>query len=208
MKKQLVVSALIGAMLGLSGGVMAQSSSEEGNWLVRARVLSLMTSQLNTAALPTVPTDSLKVSDKVLPEIDISYFFTKNIAAELVLALPQKHEVKVSGSSLGHFTQLPPTLTAQYHFNVTPQVKPYVGAGMTYLRAWNNELADGMKVRQDNFGVAMQAGVDFKLDKNWSINLDVKKIYMNVDVNSSAGQRVTTIHLDPLLVSAGVGYRF
>ena len=34
----------------------------------------------------------LAVSDKAIPELDISYYFTKNIAAELILALGTRHK--------------------------------------------------------------------------------------------------------------------
>lgn len=209
MKKKLIVSALMTALLGTSALAMAQQKSEEGNWLVRARAVGLYTEQKNDA-FSGGNQDALKVSNSFLPELDISYFFTKNIAAELILALPQKHEVKLNGSSLGHFQQLPPTLTLQYHFDVTPQIKPYVGAGVTYLRTWGSDLdKNGLTVRANNVGAALQVGVDYKLDKNWSLNADIKKIFLDVDVNGADGQtRVTTIHLNPLVAGVGVGYRF
>lgn len=210
MKEKLIVSALMTVLLGASGLAMAQQKSEEGNWLVRGRIVSLTTQQKNDAWGAGGNQDTLKVSNNVLPEFDISYFFTKNIAAELILALPQKHEVKMNGSSLGHFQQLPPTLTLQYHFDVTPQIKPYVGAGISYLRTWGSDLdKNGLSVRANNVGAALQLGVDYKLDKNWSINADVKKIFIDVDVNGADGRtRVTTIHLNPLVAGVGVGYRF
>jgi hypothetical protein len=37
----------------------------------------------------TGASDRIGVSNKTIPEVDISYFFTKNIAAELVLTYPQ-----------------------------------------------------------------------------------------------------------------------
>lgn len=212
MKKKLIVSALMTALLGTSALAIAQQKSEEGNWLVRGRIVSLTTEQKNDAWGAGGNQDTLKVSNSTLPEFDISYFFTKNIAAELILALPQKHEVKMNGTSLGHFQQLPPTLTLQYHFDVTPQIKPYVGAGMTYLRTWGSDLdKNNLGVRANNFGTALQVGVDFKLNKNWYLNADVKKIFIDVDVNdvtAPASPRLTTIHLNPLVAGVGVGYRF
>jgi outer membrane protein len=212
MKKKLIVSALMTALLGTSALAMAQQKSEEGNWLVRGRIVSLTTQQKNDDWGTGGNQDTLKVSNNVLPEFDISYFFTKNIAAELILALPQKHEVKMNGSSLGHFQQLPPTLTLQYHFDVTPQIKPYVGAGVTYLRTWGSDLdKNNLGVRANNFGTALQVGVDYKINKNWYLNADVKKIFIDVDVNditAPTSPRLTSIHLNPLVAGVGVGYRF
>ena len=58
----------------------------------------------------------MHVSSKTIPEIDISYFFTPNIAAELILTYPQKHDVTLDGNNIGTFKHLPPTLSLQYHF--------------------------------------------------------------------------------------------
>jgi outer membrane protein len=58
-----------------------------------------------------------------------------------------------------------------------------------------------------SFGGALQAGVDFKIDKNWSINLDLKKVWISSDVYVE-GTKVSNAQLNPLLVGVGVGYRF
>ncbi|MDE2353722.1 MAG: hypothetical protein KGL17_01750, partial [Betaproteobacteria bacterium] len=46
-------------------------------WLVRVRLLDVATDRSNSAG-GGVASDTLKVSDKVQPEVDVSYFFTKN----------------------------------------------------------------------------------------------------------------------------------
>ena len=56
-------------------------------------------------------------------------------------------------------------------------------------------------------GFALQAGVDYKLDRNWSLNFDVKKVQIRSDVMIS-GAKVSTVKVDPWLVGFGVGYRF
>ena len=56
-------------------------------------------------------------------------------------------------------------------------------------------------------GPALQIGFDYALDKNWSINFDVKKVYIKTDVRSF-GTKVGTFKVDPLLVGVGLGYRF
>ncbi|MBN8930529.1 MAG: OmpW family protein, partial [Rhizobium pusense] len=40
---------------------------------------------------------------------------------------------------------LPPTLTAQYHFNPKGAVRPYVGAGINYTIFWNEKASDGLQ---------------------------------------------------------------
>jgi outer membrane protein len=56
-------------------------------------------------------------------------------------------------------------------------------------------------------GFAFQAGVDYKLDKNWSLNLDIKKVQIRSDVMIS-GAKASAVKVDPLLVGIGAGYRF
>ena len=64
-----------------------------------------------------------------------------------------------------------------------------------------------MSLENNSVGLALQAGVDFKLDKNWSLNLDIKKFQLRSDVTLN-GTKISNVQVDPLLVGVGVGYRF
>lgn len=203
MKKSALVIAL--AVLGcLSGQAMAQQNP----WLVRARAVHINPADKSDPVGGIGAADTIHVSEKTIPEVDISYFFTPNWAAELVLTYPQKHDVTLSGSNIGSFKHLPPTLTVQYHFTPAAPVSPYVGAGVNYTRISSVDLLSGAgQLDNSSVGLALQAGVDFKLDKNWSLNLDVKKVQIRSDV-SVFGTQVSTLKIDPWLVGVGVGYRF
>ena len=84
-------------------------------------------------------------------------------------------------------------------------------AGVNYTRINKVNLDAGalnpVTLDSHSFGAALQAGVDMPLDKNWSINLDVKKIYLQTDVYAN-GVNAGTLKLDPVAVGVGVGYRF
>jgi outer membrane protein len=56
-------------------------------------------------------------------------------------------------------------------------------------------------------GLALQAGGDYAIDRNWSLNLDVKRIRIRSDVTVS-GAVVSAVKVDPTLVAFGLGYRF
>jgi outer membrane protein len=58
-----------------------------------------------------------------------------------------------------------------------------------------------------SWGAALQVGVDVPVTKQVSVNLDVKKVYIQTDVYAN-GAKAGTLKLDPLLVAVGVGYRF
>ncbi|NEX63174.1 OmpW/AlkL family protein [Noviherbaspirillum galbum] len=199
----ILVLATLGA---LAGEAMAQ---QQGPWLVRARVVNIDPANKSDAGGPlALPANAITVSSKAIPEVDISYFLTPNIAAELILTYPQEHDVYLSGSKIGTFKHLPPTLTVQYHFAPAAQFSPYVGAGVNYTNISKvNLLNGGATLDNHSFGLALQAGVDFKLDKNWLLNLDVKKVQIRSDVYSG-GATISRVKVDPLLVGLGVGYRF
>ena len=202
------VAALVCAVLagsGASGTVLAEELSP---WLVRVRLLDVVTERSNTAG-GGVGADTLKVSDQVQPEVDVTYFFTKNIAAELVATYPVSHRVNLSGTDIGGLKELPPTLNLQYHFDPMGSLVPYLGAGVTYMRTWDSRAAAGaLTTSQSNWGGDLQMGMDYVMDSHWSFNVDIKKVWISADVQTVGGATVLTANVNPLLAGVGVGYRF
>lgn len=198
MKKTLLAAAALCALT--SGSAMAQT---EGPWLVRARAVHLDSANKDNTGL------GLSINNKTLAEIDISYFFTPNIAAELVLTVPQKQDVTSSVAGyLGTLKHLPPSLLLQYHFTQFGGFKPYIGAGINYTRFSSVSLLNGAAdVQRNSFGGALQVGFDIPLNKQWSLNFDVKKLYLNADVYVG-GVNQGNFKVDPVLVGVGLGYRF
>jgi outer membrane protein len=189
-------------------GALSLNAMAETPWLVRARAVHIDPADKSDPVAGTGAADRLSVSSKTIPEVDISYFFTPNIAAELVLTYPQKHDVHLDGQSIGTFRHLPPTLLAQYHFMPGAQFDPYVGAGVNWTTFSKNKLLGGAaSLEHDSMGLAVQAGVDVKLSGNWSLNFDVKKIRLRSDV-LIGGAKASAVRVDPLLVGVGIGYRF
>ncbi|RSZ56720.1 OmpW family protein [Massilia atriviolacea] len=204
MKSKLLAAVAV-SMLGL---VAVEAQAQDGQWLVRARAAHLNPADKSTPVAGVGASDRISVSDKTIPEFDVSYFFTPNLAAELVLTYPQKHDVMLDGAKIGTFKHLPPSLLAQYHFNPIGQFKPYLGAGINYTRISKVKLLNGAgNLENDSVGLAFQAGVDYRIDKNWSLNLDVKRINIRSDV-TIAGVKASTVKVDPVLIAVGVGYRF
>lgn len=161
----------------------------------------------------TTPNLALSINDKVIPELDISYFFTPNFAAELVLTYPQKHDVRSAGSKIGTLKHLPPTLSAQYHFSPTATFRPYVGLGVNYTRFSSVNFDPAVvtalhpSIDKDSWGLSAQIGADIQIAKNIYLNVDIKKVQIGTDVYSS-GNKIGDFKVDPLLIGVGVGYRF
>jgi outer membrane protein len=205
MKKSML--KLVFAALGLVAAAVP-ALAQESPWLVRARAVHIDPADKSDPVGGTGASDRLHVSDKWIPEVDISYFFTPNWAAELVLTVPQKHDVTLDGKRIGSFKHVPPTLLAQYHFLPGAQIDPYVGAGINYTLISKVDLLDGAgRLEHDSVGAALQAGVDIRIDKQWSVNVDVKKVQIRSDVDIS-GARASRVKIDPVLLGVGIGYRF
>ena len=197
--KKLALAALIASSL-VSTASIAQDF-KAGDVLVRARAVALRSAYTDNTGL------GLTINNKTIPELDISYFVTPNIAAELILTIPQRQTVYLKGADIGTFTHLPPTLLAQYHFNAG-SFKPYVGAGLNFTHISNVSLAGGAAdLKKNSWGPALQVGVDIPVAKNLYLNFDLKKVYIKTDVTLS-GKDMGSFKVDPVLVGVGLGYRF
>ncbi|PKO46082.1 MAG: OmpW family protein [Betaproteobacteria bacterium HGW-Betaproteobacteria-22] len=236
MKKSLVVLALAAAF----SPMLAQA--EAGDWVVRARVVNInpdedsklgKTLNKNVSAGTISPGAELKVDSNTIPELDISYYVTKNIALELILATGSKHDVSIKGDSLGTVTNqllgsvdvLPPTLTAQWHFNPDQTFDPYVGAGINYTAFLDRKLnvrqgvlpglgAHKIKVDSDSWGYALQAGLDVNLKDGWLINADIKYVNIETDVKlkgaatSNRWTKIDSLDINPWVFGVGIGKKF
>jgi outer membrane protein len=154
------------------------------------------------------------ISDEWVPSLQIEYFFTDNISAELLCCVAT-HEVRTTGGlDLGEVTHFPPTVTLKYRWTDFGQFQPYVGAGVNYTAFIDDEQPAGVDVDYDeSFGGALQVGFDYRLDDHWALNLDARRLWINTDATVTlAGAPPTVINddvdIDPWVISASVGYRF
>lgn len=222
--------------------------AEAGDWVVRLRAahispdedsnLKAFSPASHNGITDVTLNGELTVDSNTIPELDISYYVTKNIALELILATGSKHDVKLTkttaggvvpdgslNENLGKVNALPPTLTVQWHFNPDQMIDPYVGAGINYTRfmdknlrhAGNNDagIAGGdIEVDRNSWGPALQVGVDINLKDGWLINADVKKLWIDTDVSFHHGdgffpkQKIDSLDIDPWVFGIGVGKKF
>jgi outer membrane protein len=237
MKKSLMYLGMISAIAASITPSLVQA--EAGDWVVRARAVNVAPNEdsklgrtvNNLLGAPVMtPSAELHVSDKVIPELDISYYFTKNIAAELILAVGTRHNVNIQGDALatvgnqalGSVNLLPPTLTAQWHFNPDQTFDPYVGAGINYTIMLDRNLkgsagaiaGNKIKIESDSWGPALQAGFDINLKDGWLINADVKYVWLDTDVKlkgavtGNTWRKIDSLDINPWVVGIGIGKKF
>lgn len=199
---------LAAATLTLGALFSHTALAETSPWELRVRATHLSPADKSDPIGGVGAADRIGISSKTIPEFDISYFFTPNLAAELVLTVPQKHDVTLDGTTIGSFRHLPPTLLAQYHFAPQASVRPYVGAGLNYTRISSVHLLGGAaSLENSSVGLALQAGMNVRIDQHWSFNADIKKVQIRSDV-MAGGATISAVKVDPMLVAIGLGYRF
>lgn len=190
-----------------------------------ARVLDHV--KLNVGVSGVLPDESAKisviggtvdVSDEYVPSLGVEYFFTDHVSAEL-FCCAARHDVAAVNTALGRvdlgqITHFPPTLTVKYRWTNLGRFQPYVGVGVNYTHFFDKSLPSAGPVTgikyTDSVGPALQAGLDYKLDKHWSVFADARKIWMQTDVKIQAGPtRIKAdADLDPVVATVGVGYHF
>lgn len=209
MKKLIGLTAL--ALVAAAPLAQAQDT---GNWIVRGRAVHLSSANTNSGDLKdALGGEEASINDRWLPELDITYFFSPNLAVELVLTYPQKQKLSVSNvGQIGTFKHLPPTLSLQYHFTGMSGFRPYVGAGLNFTNIsdvqWDPAVQPlGLNLKRNSTGLSIGAGFDVPMGGGWLFNADVKKVQIKTDV-SSFGTKIGTFKVDPTLISLGVGKRF
>ncbi|KQS53357.1 MULTISPECIES: OmpW family protein [Flavobacterium] len=222
---------IIFAVMALTVFGTGLTNAQENNsvdfkkWQVRVRGVGVVPDE--SAKIGIIGGDA-KISNTFIPELDFTYFFTKNISAELILGT-SKHDVSTVGSdisavggptsadvNLGSVYLLPPTLTVQYHFLPDQIFNPYVGAGVNYTIFYNEKAGNTVRgIEYDNsFGYAFQVGFDLMLNDKFFINADIKKIFLKTDVTVDASNLATglsipaDVEINPLLLGFGVGMKF
>lgn len=196
----LAALALGSAAFAADAAPAVQSSAPTSPWSVRLRATYL-----------DAVDQTVKVQDKLIPEFDIDYRLNDTWSLELVLTIPQEHDVKLAGAPIGSFKHLPPTFLVQYHPQSAAfgdKFRPYLGAGVNFTLIFDENLVGGAaKLDTYSVGPAAQAGFDWVLNERWSLNVDVKKIYIGSDVKVG-GAKIIDVNVDPLAYSLGLTYKF
>lgn len=190
-------------------------AKEQSPWMLRIRAIDVVPNA-GSSTITGLGGEVTDISSTIVPELDINYFFTQHVSAELILAT-SKHDVTATGTSLGDVDLgsvyvLPPTLTLVYHFLPEKVISPYVGAGLNYTAFYDVDsgpVANSIDYT-NSFGPALQAGADIKINENWSINFDVKQLFVQTDatVNVGSDSYTTNVDVNPTVYGIGIGYRF
>jgi outer membrane protein W/outer membrane protein OmpA-like peptidoglycan-associated protein len=209
--------------------VMAMSAplavaAEDGDWLLRAGVHQINPDRNN---LPDVLGGNVVLDKDETFSLDAEYMLTEHLGVDLFAPLYTSHDVQLKNTSLGNSAKigevdlLAPILGLNWHFNPDGAIRPYLGIGANWSDFSGEELSTTLvpaRTRLDidqAFGLAGRAGVDIGTHEHWFLNLDVRYVDLQTDVETDvpAGTGFTTIplgeaNIDPWIYGIAVGYRF
>ena len=177
---------------------------------VRRRASDQGSSTSGFSGAPSI--EVTEVSNATSLAVNFTYMATDNIGVELLGALPFKHDISVTGlGKVAETKQLPPTLILLYNFAPHSGVRPYAGAGINYTKFFDvnttNALSGTNLDLDSSTGLAVEAGIDVDIDKEWFFNASLWHIDIDTTARSSvAGTADVTI--DPWVYIVGIGRKF
>lgn len=185
-----------------------------------------------------LPQNSSKLAVDSNTQLGLTFDYDLNAhwTLELVAATPFSHDISldssvgaVDGLAVGDTKHLPPTLLAQYHFmGQDAAFRPFVGLGLNYTLFFSESVSPALKNvlvatgaagasddislhLDDSFGVAVQAGFNYRINNKWGVHA----MLMWADIDSDAEVRVNgnnvqsvDVSIDPLVAMLGARYRF
>lgn len=201
----------------------ASAGDYSGDFMIKAGVSGVLPNSefdgLNLNGGPFLAGDIAEVDDSWVPSLTLTYFVNKNIGVELFCCFAQ-HGIEAKGAlaaagfgEIGETMIFPPILTLQYHFDPISGIKPYIGAGVQFIHFFDEGSEIGGDLEIDTaFGFSLQGGVDVELGGGWYAGADVRYTWLDTEATirnvPGVGDLQTDFDLDPLIVSAHVGYRF
>lgn len=215
MKSLALASVAAAALAGFAGVAQADDFTPKaaGHWVVDLRVTDVAPVGKYAITNSSGPTGLYaEARSDVMPTAGITYFFTDHIAVEAIVGTTQ-HQIKAVGPSTNVEVYktwvLPPVISAQYHFAPKARFSPYIGTGPNIMLFYSGENKNGFRTHlPSGFGWAAQVGADYAIKGPWTLNVDVKKVWFESDAKINGGALATKAALDPMVISAGVGYRF
>jgi outer membrane protein len=209
------VGSAVGLAVGLAGFCMAAQAQENTVKLGVTRYdTHAKTSGIHGIGAPAGA--DAAVGDATTAIFVYERMVSPSFGIELVLGVPPKITSRGSGSVafLGEALSariVAPTLLFNYHFGQPGDaLRPYLGAGINYTRFVDikSPLASDVQM-SDSYGLAVQAGIDYALDKRWGLFASVAALKVKSDL-VAAGSTVltTTIDFKPIVYSFGASYRF
>lgn len=166
------------------------------------------------------------VDDNFQLGLSFTYMLTDRWAIDVLASTPFTHDISADTGVLGlgkidagETTHLPPTVSVMYFpADSASRFQPYVGVGFNYTIFFEEDvdseleavLGRGSLELDDSFGLAVQAGFDYKLTDQLFLNAGLRWIDIDTDAEFEfANNTITTdVEIDPLVYMVSLGWKF
>jgi outer membrane protein len=202
LNRTLLVSAALAVVLTCP----IANAYEKGDWLVRVGA-GLVDPKSDNSDIVSVDSGAAVVFNG-------TYFFTPNVALEVLAATPFSRDVELEadGSKVGEVKHLPPTFSLQYHFDTAGKFRPYVGAGLNYTIFFDEDTTGALAGTDldldDSFGLAAQLGTDIDISETMFLNIDIRWMDIDADAEVSPIGLSIDVEVDPMVYSLALGWKF
>jgi outer membrane protein len=201
-------------------------AQKAGSWSASVGVTQI-SPDVNSGNLtaPSLPGTKVDVTSNTQLTGAINYSMTDNIVIHVPLGLGFKHNVVGAGAiagvgTIGTTKALPVTLIAQYRFmEATAQLRPYVGAGLSYVKfykttgtavltAITNPGGPATTLSfESKFAPTLELGATYNINEKWYLDASYTKTFLKTRGTLSTGQTLDA-KLDPSGFTLQVGYKF
>lgn len=206
MKKQ-----IIAALIALMASVTSSYAAINRDWQLTLRATEIMAqSPVHSSMMP----GQAHMGSKLIPDVSLRYYFSPHWALDFMpgfAKLETSWEHHGQRRALGRVKAFSPVLTLEYQFRPQQNLSPYIGAGPAYIHFFDSDTPAGSMVKyQDQWGWALQAGMDYQMTSRLKLNLDIKRVAARAEIKNHQGPITIPAsgRFTLWMVGVGLGYRF
>lgn len=215
------IVGLFFAVITLSNPVNSNAyeySADEGHFVTRFKLGYAVVSSdeqeyVSGVAVNRSPPGAKLFNDSLSGEWETDYFlydhFSLGGSIGFMPQKPQRWIHRITNlSDSGRVIAVPFAATAKFHIAPYGEIRPYITGGYHYTHF--SSSFEGFKF-EDSSGPLAGVGMDWWFSKEWALNLEAKQYFMETEVNRSnitLDNSITEVKINPLILSAGIVYRF
>jgi outer membrane protein len=220
MKKKIVVLFFVVSALVLVFGQVGFAQDMKGKFGIGARVAYVNYSGDDYDYFGY--NIELDPDDAVMLGANLTYYIHRYFSFELSGDYA-KTDVELKAFSvsenIGEMKQIPIILNARFHFSTNQKISPYLSGGIGYYindfdlsDSLSSVLPPGYELDlEDSIGFNLGGGIQFLLNEHFALDLDLKYIWNNTDIEAKAPGYSTeeiSVDLDNFYVGVGLKYFF
>ncbi|WP_158811034.1 OmpW family protein [Beijerinckia sp. L45] len=193
---------------------------------------------INAAPFPPIGTipgsffpGSGHVSNRPAAAFEAGYYVTRHIAVSIAGGFPPTFTTTgqnglATQGVLYRVMEGLPVAAVTYHLDNFGPIRPYAGVGVGYAIVFRNESAAVLNpLLRNKAAFVLVGGIDYDLSEHWGLFVDVKKAFLTQSFTGRTQPQpvvvppfgflgtvqptvAASVRTDPVIVTAGVGYRF